>query len=59
MNGILMYMGHQVTYNVFPWHWRYGPISTHFDSLVEALWGLTLWVLIATWLYYKKFFLAL
>ncbi|KAK4013056.1 hypothetical protein OUZ56_025299 [Daphnia magna] len=59
MNGILMYLGHQVTYNLFPWHWQTGPMNTHFERLVETLWGVSLWVAIATWLYHKKVFLAL
>ena len=59
MNGILMYMGHQVASGTFPWHWISGPMNTHFERLVESLWGTSLWVLIATWLYHKKIFLAL
>lgn len=59
MNGILMYLGHQGAYSLFPWHWEYGPMNTHFEKLVETLWGVSLWVLTATWLYHKKIFLAL
>ncbi|XP_046657308.1 heparan-alpha-glucosaminide N-acetyltransferase-like [Daphnia pulicaria] len=59
MNGILMYLGHQGAYSLFPWHWEYGPMNTHFAKLVETLWGVSLWVLTATWLYHKKIFLAL
>ena len=59
MNGILMYLGHQGAYALFPWHWINGPMNTHFIRLVETLWGVTLWVTIAAWLYHKKIFLAL
>ena len=59
MNSILMYVGHQWTYNLFPWHYQYGPMNTHFDRLVETLWGVSLWVIIATWLFYKKTFISI
>jgi hypothetical protein len=59
MNGILMYLGHQGAYNLFPWHWQNGSMNTHFEKLAEALWGVSLWVAVAAWLYHKKIFLAL
>ena len=60
MNSILMYIGHQVTYNLFPWHYQeIEPMNTHFQLLVENLWGVTLWVLISTWLFYKKIFFTI
>ena len=59
MNGILMYLGHQGAYNLFPWHWQSGSMNTHFEKLAETLWGVSLWVAVAAWLYHKKIFLAL
>ena len=60
MNGILMYLGHQGAYALFPWHYKTdGLMNTHFERLVETLWGVSLWVVIASWLHYKKIFLAL
>ena len=59
MNAIAMYVGHQVGYNLFPWHWRTADMNTHFEKLVESLWGVSVWVAISTWLYYKKIFVSL
>jgi len=59
MNAIVLYVGHMLCYNLFPWHWTYGRMNTHFMLTLEALWGTFLWILIAAWLYSKKFFLAL
>jgi len=58
MNAILMYMGHEWA-NVFPWHWQIGAMNTHFMVLAEALWNASLWVIISTWLFHKKIFIAL
>ncbi|CAG0879332.1 unnamed protein product [Darwinula stevensoni] len=59
MNAIVMYAGHSIGYNLFPWHWRYGPMNTHWEMLVESLWGTSLWVIIAFIMYKKKVFVAL
>jgi hypothetical protein len=29
MNSILLYCGHNVGYNIFPWHFVAGPMRTH------------------------------
>jgi len=58
MNAIVMYMGHEWA-TVFPWHWNKGSMNTHFIVLVTNLWNVSLWVIIATWLFHKKIFLAL
>ncbi|XP_076315748.1 heparan-alpha-glucosaminide N-acetyltransferase-like [Tachypleus tridentatus] len=56
MNSILLYVGHSLTSELFPWTWHAG--QTQWDHLAVDLWGTTLWVIISIWLYYKKFFLA-
>lgn len=56
MNSILLYVGHSLTGELFPWTWHVG--QTHWDHLAVDLWGTTLWVIISIWLYYEKFFLA-
>ncbi|KAJ9576242.1 hypothetical protein L9F63_006904, partial [Diploptera punctata] len=59
MNATIMFVGHEVAYNLFPWHWSVGAMNTHFMQLIEALWGTGLWILVAIWLYHIKFFLSL
>ncbi|XP_013789471.2 heparan-alpha-glucosaminide N-acetyltransferase-like [Limulus polyphemus] len=56
MNSILIYVGHSLTSELFPWTWHVG--QTHWEHLAVDLWGVTLWVIISIWLYYKKLFLA-
>lgn len=56
MNSIFLYVGHNVAYNVFPWHYKVGSMNTHLQLLAETLWGTTLWVLIGLYLFYKKKF---
>ncbi|KAL1139519.1 hypothetical protein AAG570_006502 [Ranatra chinensis] len=59
MNATILYVGHSICYEMFPWHWSYGYMNTHFILTLEALWGTALWVVIAYWLYREKFFLSL
>lgn len=58
MNSILLYCGHSVGYNLFPWHFMVGEMKTHADKLPEALWGMSLWIFIAFVLYKKKVFVT-
>ncbi|CAL4099427.1 unnamed protein product [Meganyctiphanes norvegica] len=51
MNSIFMYMGHNVAYSLFPWHWSIGPMRTHLVLLGECLWGVSLWVITALYLH--------
>lgn len=58
-NSMLLYVGHVLFSNSLPWHFTVGRMSTHWSHLVENLWGTTLWVGIALYLYEKKWFLIL
>ncbi|KAG7169013.1 heparan-alpha-glucosaminide N-acetyltransferase-like [Homarus americanus] len=58
MNSIFLYCGHNVAYNLFPWHYIVGNMNTHLALLTECLWGTTLWVLMAFYMYHKKQFYA-
>jgi len=58
MNSILLYCGHQVGYNLFPFHFMIGDMRTHAAKLPESLWGPTLWLVIAFILYRKKVFVT-
>ncbi|KAG8197471.1 hypothetical protein JTE90_007213 [Oedothorax gibbosus] len=57
MNSILLYVGHEVTHNMFPWSWQVQP--THMHELFMDLWGTSLWVLIAVYMHYKNNFIAI
>ena len=59
MNALVVYVGHMLCYNVFPFHWSYGPMNKHYILMLETLWGALLWILISFWLYKKKVFISL
>lgn len=56
MNSIFLYVGHNVTYNLFPWHYKIGPMNTHLSILIETLWGTTLWVITGLYMHHKRKF---
>jgi len=58
MNSILLYCGHQVGWQIFPFHWVIGDMRTHMVRLPEALWGAALWILVSFILYRKKVFVT-
>jgi len=58
MNSILLYCGHSVGSNLFPFHFTIGSMRTHAAKLPESLWVSTLWVIIAFVLYRKKVFIT-
>ena len=58
MNSIILYVGHEITKNMFPWSWR--PFKgTHGEHLGMNLWGTTLWIVIAFVLYRRKIFIRI
>ena len=56
MNSILVYVGHEVFANYFPFRWRLGDSEAHKEHLVQNTVATALWVLIAYVLYKKKVF---
>jgi len=58
MNSILLYCGHMVGYQLWPWHFMIGDMKNHAAKLPEALWGMSLWVFIAFVLYKKRVFIT-
>jgi heparan-alpha-glucosaminide N-acetyltransferase len=58
MNSILLYVCHSMGNVMLPFHFNYKNEmnKTHFTSLIESLWGISLWVLIAVFLHRRKFF---
>ncbi|XP_077799705.1 heparan-alpha-glucosaminide N-acetyltransferase isoform X2 [Macaca mulatta] len=56
MNSILVYVGHEVFENYFPFQWKLKDNQSHKEHLTQNLIATALWVLIAYILYRKKIF---
>ncbi|XP_030740520.1 heparan-alpha-glucosaminide N-acetyltransferase [Echinops telfairi] len=56
MNSILVYVGHEVFQNYFPFQWKLGDNQSHREHLTQNLVATALWVFIAYVLYKKKVF---
>ncbi|NXX88924.1 HGNAT acetyltransferase, partial [Centropus bengalensis] len=56
MNSILVYIGHGVFENYFPFKWKMRDSQSHAEHLAQNLTATTLWVIISYWLYRKKIF---
>ncbi|XP_004682535.1 PREDICTED: heparan-alpha-glucosaminide N-acetyltransferase [Condylura cristata] len=56
MNSILVYVGHEVFQNYFPFQWKLGNTQSHKEHLTQNIVATALWVLIAYILYKKKVF---
>ncbi|XKL69226.1 hypothetical protein PGB90_006995 [Kerria lacca] len=58
MNSILVYVGHELCFQLFPWHWKVSKMNTHFINLLENVWGVIVWILISFILYRKRIFIS-
>ena len=58
MNSILLYMGHEICHDYFPFSWKLFT-HTHSELLAMNIWGTTLWVIAAYVLFKKRIFLAI
>ncbi|KAL6467369.1 hypothetical protein MHYP_G00251730 [Metynnis hypsauchen] len=56
MNSILVYVGHEVFEDYFPFRWRMANSQSHSEHLVQNLLATSIWVLISYVLYRKKIF---
>ncbi|XP_064918533.1 heparan-alpha-glucosaminide N-acetyltransferase isoform X2 [Columba livia] len=56
MNSILVYIGHEVFENYFPFKWKMQDTQSHAEHLTQNLTATTLWVVISYLLYRKKIF---
>lgn len=56
MNSILVYVGHEVFENYFPFKWKMQDSQSHAQHLTQNLLATSIWVLIAYILYKKKIF---
>ncbi|XP_043839813.1 heparan-alpha-glucosaminide N-acetyltransferase [Dromiciops gliroides] len=56
MNSILVYVGHEVFENYFPFQWKMEDHQSHKEHLTQNLVATSLWVVIAYVLYRKRIF---
>lgn len=56
MNSILVYVGHEVFENYFPFKWKMQDSQSHAQHLTQNLLATSIWVLIAYILYKKRIF---
>ncbi|KAF7399575.1 hypothetical protein HZH68_008167 [Vespula germanica] len=59
MNALLIYIGHHLCYQIFPFHWRIGNMQGRTLVLVEAIWGVVLWTIIAYIMHRKRTYITL
>ncbi|CAG9090380.1 unnamed protein product [Plutella xylostella] len=59
LNALALYVGSQLCYQLFPFHWRVENMNTHAVVLLEAAWGTALWLIVAHLLARKKVFITL
>ncbi|KFZ66804.1 Heparan-alpha-glucosaminide N-acetyltransferase [Podiceps cristatus] len=56
MNSILVYIGHEVFENYFPFKWKMQDSQSHAEHLTQNLIATTLWVIISYVLYRRRIF---
>uniref|UniRef100_A0A8C3TU09 Heparan-alpha-glucosaminide N-acetyltransferase n=1 Tax=Catharus ustulatus TaxID=91951 RepID=A0A8C3TU09_CATUS len=56
MNSILVYIGHQVFANYFPFKWKMQDSQSHAEHLTQNLTATTLWVIISYIFYRRRVF---
>ncbi|KAJ8000548.1 hypothetical protein DPEC_G00181250 [Dallia pectoralis] len=56
MNSILVYVGHEILEDYFPFRWRMADSRSHAEHLTQNLLATSCWVLISFVLYRKKIF---
>ncbi|XP_008415073.1 heparan-alpha-glucosaminide N-acetyltransferase isoform X1 [Poecilia reticulata] len=56
MNSILVYVGHEVFEDYFPFRWRMANSQSHAEHLIQNVLATSLWVVISYILYRKRIF---
>ncbi|NWH72255.1 HGNAT acetyltransferase, partial [Piaya cayana] len=56
MNSILVYTGHEVFENYFPFKWKMQDSQSHAEHLTQNLTATTLWVIVSYLLYRRRIF---
>lgn len=59
MNAIILYVGHSIFHTMWPFHFSFEVMNTHFILLLENVYTVTVWVLISHYLYHKKIFYSI
>ncbi|XP_015236081.1 PREDICTED: heparan-alpha-glucosaminide N-acetyltransferase-like, partial [Cyprinodon variegatus] len=59
MNSIFVYVGHSLLGFYFPFSWEMRFQESHWELLLQNMWGTALWLLVSYLLYRKKFFLKI
>lgn len=59
MNAIILYVGHSVFHKMWPFHFSFDVMNTHFILLLENCWTVVVWILISHWLYHRKIFYSI
>lgn len=58
MNAIVLYVGHSIFHKMWPFHFSFDVMNTHFILLLENCYTVVIWILIAHKLYQKKIFVS-
>lgn len=56
MNAIILYVGHEVLHSIWPFHFKFDVMNTHFILLLENCYTTVIWILISHYLYQNKIF---
>ncbi|XP_011635284.1 heparan-alpha-glucosaminide N-acetyltransferase-like [Pogonomyrmex barbatus] len=59
MNALVLYVGHSMCYQIFPFHWRIGAMDNRALCLIESIWVVTLWTIIAYIMHRKRTYITL
>ena len=59
MNSIVVYLGRSAAALMLPFNYVAGDMNTHWEKLVETLWGTSLWFLVAYIMYRRRVFIVL
>lgn len=59
LNAIILYVGHSIFHKMWPFHFSFNIMNTHFILLLENFYTVVIWILIAHKLYQKKIFFSL
>lgn len=56
LNAIILYVGHSIFHKMWPFHFSFDVMNTHFILLLENFYTVIIWIFIAHKLYHKKIF---
>lgn len=58
-NAIILYVGHSIFHKMWPFHFSFDIMNTHFILLLENFYTVVIWILIAHKLFHKKIFYSI